>query len=140
MSGVNVQRWLLGGIVAGVLMWVLEGLAGLAYMADMRAALEAHGLSVEMGGVTLGISVVVSLISGLTLTFFYVAARPRFGPGPKTAVLVAFALWVGGYLLSLLGYQMLGLFPRGLLVLWGVTGLLEMILAALVGAWIYREA
>jgi hypothetical protein len=140
MSGVNVQRWLLGGIVAGVLIWVLEGLAGLAYMADMRAALEAHGLSVEMGGVTLGISVVVSLISGLTLTFFYVAARPRFGPGPKTAVLVAFALWVGGYLLSLLGYQMLGLFPRGLLVLWGVTGLLEMILAALVGAWIYREA
>jgi hypothetical protein len=140
MSGVNVQRWLLGGIVAGVLIWVLEGLAGLAYMADMRAALEAHGLSVAMGGVTLGISVVVSLISGLTLTFFYVAARPRFGPGPKTAVLVAFALWVGGYLLSLLGYQMLGLFPRGLLVLWGVTGLLEMILAALVGAWIYREA
>jgi hypothetical protein len=82
----------------------------------------------------------VSLIVGFALVFFYAAARPRFGPGPKTAVIVAVALWVGGYLLNLLGYRMIGLFPAGMLVLWGAIGLVEMILAGILGAWIYREA
>ncbi|MGD2134706.1 MAG: hypothetical protein PVF27_01045 [Gemmatimonadales bacterium] len=139
MNGINVGRWLAGGISAGILMWILEGVASTLYLGDMRAALEAHGLSMEMTAAVAMISVVVSLIAGLTLIFFYAAVRPRFGPGPKTAVIVAVALWLGGYLLSLLGYQMLGLFPTSMLVLWGGVGLLEMILAALLGGWVYRE-
>lgn len=74
------------------------------------------------------------------MVFSYAVARPRFGPGPKTAITVAVALWVGGYLLSLFGYQMLGLFPGRMLVLWGRVGLVEMVLAALVGGWIYLQA
>jgi hypothetical protein len=37
------------------------------------------------------------------------------------------------------GYQMLGIFPNQMLALWGVVGLVEMILAGLAGAWLYRE-
>jgi hypothetical protein len=140
VKGINVGRWIASGIAAGILLWLLEGLASTLYIADMEAALEAHNLSMEMNASVVVISLAVSLIAGLILMFFYAAARPRFGPGPKTAVIVAIALWTGGYLLSLLGYQMLGLFPTGLLVLWGLTGLVEMILAALAGGWIYREA
>jgi len=86
------------------------------------------------------LTVVVSMIVGLTLVFFYAAVRPRFGPGPKTAALVAIVLWVGGYLLSLIGYGMIGLYPKTMLTLWGLTGLIEMIVAAHVGGWIYRES
>ena len=81
----------------------------------------------------------VVIVVGLTLVFFYAAARPRFGPGPRTAIIVAVALWIGGYVLSLLGYQLMGLFPPRLLVLWGGIGLVEMILAGLVGGRLYRE-
>lgn len=140
MSGINVNRWLAGGVAAGALIWILEGLGSFIYMEDMQAALEAHNLSWEMSGAVLFITIVVSLIAGLTLIFFYAAARPRFGPGPKTAVIVAVVLWVGGHFLSLMGYHMLGLFPSGMLVLWGIVGLVEMILAALLGGVIYREA
>jgi hypothetical protein len=49
------------------------------------------------------------------------------------------ALWFGGYLLSLLGYGMMGMYPTGLLVTWGIVGLVQMILAALIGGWVYRE-
>jgi hypothetical protein len=52
---------------------------------------------------------------------------------------VAVVLWFGSYLLSLLGYDMLGLFPSGLLATWGGIGLVEMIIAGLTGAWLYRE-
>jgi len=66
-------------------------------------------------------------------------ARARLGPGPRTAVTVALALFVGGYLLWLLGYRMMGLFPDRLLLSWGVIGLVEMVLAALLGGYLYRE-
>jgi hypothetical protein len=72
--------------------------------------------------------------------FFYAAARPRLGPGPKTATTVAVALWFASYLVSLLGYQMIGLYPKSMLALWGLVGLIELIAAAMVGGWIYREA
>lgn len=65
--------------------------------------------------------------------------RPRFGAGPKTAVIVGVALWLSGYLMSLIGYQMMGLFSQSLLVTWGVVGLVEVVLASILGAWIYRE-
>ncbi|HUF88688.1 MAG TPA: hypothetical protein VMR66_01765 [Gemmatimonadota bacterium] len=139
MGSINTSRWLLSGIVAGVVLWLLEGAASLLYMDSMTLALEAHGLAMAMTAEAVMLSVVVSLIAGLTLMFFYAACRPRFGPGPRNAVIVAFGLWVGGYLTSLLGYRMLGLFPDSLLLMWGVVGLVEMIVAALVGGWIYKE-
>jgi len=139
MDGINVGRWLGGGIAAGLVIWILEGVFGMLYMGTMQAAMAAHGLSMEMNAGLFAISVVASLLTGLTLIFFYAAARPRFGPGPRTAAIVALALWLGGYVLSLLGYHLLGLFPVSMLVEWAAVGLVEMILAALLGGWIYRE-
>lgn len=140
MGGIDVGRWLGGGLAAGALIWVLEGAASVLTMGDMEAALAAHDLGVAMSAGTWAVTVAVSLLVGLTLVFFYAAARPRFGPGPRTAVLVAVALWAGSYVVSLLGYAMLGLFPGRLLVTWGFVGLVEVVLASLLGGWIYREA
>lgn len=106
----------------------------------MTAALEAHGLAMEMNAGAWVLGILVSLIVGFTLMFFYAACRPRFGPGPRNAVLVAIGLWLGGYVTSLFGYHMLELFPDGMLVTWGLMGLGEMILAAFVGGWVYRES
>jgi hypothetical protein len=140
MAGINRGRWRVGGVAAGVVMWLIEGGASVLYMDDMQAALQRLGLSMEMTAKVWVLSVAVSLILGLALVFFYAAARPRFGPGPRTAAIVALGLWASGYLLSLVGYYMLGIYPNGMLVMWGVVGLLEMMVAAMVGAWIYREA
>ncbi|MCJ7629149.1 MAG: hypothetical protein ABIF09_02045 [Gemmatimonadota bacterium] len=139
MGGINVGRWLAGGIAAAVVTFFMEGIASIFYMDQMMASLEALGLSMEMTGAAWFLAIMVSLISGLVLIFFYAAARPRFGPGPKTAILVAVALWFGGYLLSLIGYHMAGIYPASLLVMWGAVALVELIIAALVGGWVYRE-
>jgi len=139
VSGINTNRWLAGGLVAALLIWLLEGAGSVLYMDDMQASLTALGLSIEMDARMWAISVLVSLISGLVLIFFYAAARPRFGPGPKTAMIVACAFWLGGYLVSLIGLYMIGMYEVGLLTTWAVVGLVEMNIAALVGGWIYRE-
>lgn len=140
MGGINVGRWLAGGVAAAVVIFALEGVSSVFYLDQMMASLADHGLGMEMSGSAMARTVMVSLISGLVLIFFYAAARPRFGPGPKTAILVAVVLWFGGYFLSLVGYQMVGIYPAGLLVVWGIVGIAEMIIAALVGGWIYKEA
>ncbi|HJU74844.1 MAG TPA: hypothetical protein VJ717_13965, partial [Gemmatimonadaceae bacterium] len=77
---------------------------------------------------------------GLTLVFFYAAVRPRLGSGARPATVVAIALWLGGYVPALVGYEMIKLYPRTLLYVWGLVGLLEMVIASVTGAWIYREA
>lgn len=139
MDGISVSRWLAGGLAAGILIWLMEGAVSVLYMSAMIDALEPHGLAVDTTSAGIRWSLVVSLLSGLTLVFFYAAARPRFGPGPRTAVTVAIALWCGSVLVALIGYQMLRLFPPALLVTWAATGLVEWVIAGLVGGWIYRE-
>jgi len=139
MGGINVKRWIMGGLAAGVVMWVIEGAASQLYIGDMEAAMTAHNLSMDMSAATMATGLIVSFIAGLVIVFFYAASRPRFGPGAGTAVKVAVALWFGGYLLSLMGYDMMDLFPNSLIVLWAVIGLVEMIIAAMVGGWLYRE-
>lgn len=140
MGKFNVNRWAAASVAAGVLMWICEGAASALYMEDMQAAMRAHNLSMEMSATMIAITLGISLIAGFAMMFFYAASLPRFGAGVKTAALVAFVLWTGGYLLSLLGYHMVGLYPTGMLVQWGVVGLVEMTLAAALGARIYRDA
>ena len=140
MGGINLSRCFLGGLVAGIVIWILEGVASVFYMDQMTASMERHGLTMEMSASVFAWSVVVSLITGLVIVFFYALSRPRMGAGPKTAVIVAAALWLGGYFVSVVAYHLLGLFPGSMLVVWGAVGLVEMILAGLLGAAIYREA
>lgn len=139
MGNINVSRWLAGGFAAGALIWVLEGAASVLYMDQMEAALAAHSLSLEMSPGVMAATIAVSLLMGLALVFFYALARSRMGPGPRTAVTVAVALFAGSTLIALIGYRMLGLFPDRMLVTWGIIGIGEMILGGLLGGWIYRE-
>ena len=47
MAGINVSRWLAGGLAAGILTWLMEGAASALYMSAMIDALEPHGLAVD---------------------------------------------------------------------------------------------
>ncbi len=139
MGGINVSRWLLGGVAAAAVIWVIEAVVGSAFEGQMETILQAHNLSIEMTTGFWVLTVLMSLIVGLVLVFFYAAARTRFGPGPRTAVIVGVAFYAGSYLVALLGYQMIGLYPTNMLFTWSLIGLVEVIAASFVGAWLYKE-
>ena len=139
MAEINVSRWLLGGVVAGIVIWLLEGVGGLLYMDQAQTSLERLGLSLDMTASQWVQSVLVSPLVRIVAIFFYAVGRPRFGPGPKAAALVGVAMFAGGYVPSLIGYNMLGIFSAGLLVTWAVVGLIEIVIATMAGAWVYRE-
>jgi len=139
VNKINYGRWLAGGLAAGVLMWIIEGAASQLYVDEMMAALERTGLQWDMSAANILLTVVVSLLFGLGVVFFYALARPMLGPGPKTAAVVGIAAFLFFYLPSLLGYQMIGLYPGPLIAKWSLQGLVELIAITMVGAWLYRD-
>jgi hypothetical protein len=76
---------------------------------------------------------------GIVAVWLYAAIRPRFGPGPRTAVIAALVAWVLGYLLSMIPPAVMGLFPMNLMVTGMVVGLVELLAGTQLGAYIYKE-
>jgi hypothetical protein len=139
MGGINVGRWLAGGFAAALVIFVLEGALATLYADRMSALLAEHGLSAPMNARTLILATLISLLMGLVIVFIYAASRMRFGQGPRTGIIAALAVYLAGYLPNLIGYGMIGLYPANLLWLWAGQGLIELAIAGVVGAWIYKE-
>ena len=137
---INIPRLLLGGVVAAAVLIASEALAYASYWPEVQRALTERGVGLDLFSLAGNlVSLTANLLTGLALAFFYVAARPRFGPGPRTAIVVAAALWLGGYMVLICALSLLNLFPGRILAMWSALGLAELVAAALAGAWVYRE-
>jgi hypothetical protein len=142
MRSVNSGRVIAGGLVAGLIMNISEAaLHGGVLGPDVTSLYEALGRTPVASPAALTLLVAATFVLGLTAVWLYAAMRPRFGPGPKTAILAGLAVWACAHLFS--GAYLAGGFP-GLItprlawlpVAWG---LVEAPLATLAGAWLYRE-
>ncbi len=140
MGKINWGRVVLGGLLAGLVLNVIDYLVyGRWLAADFNAALQALGKS-AMTMSTIVWFVIFDFLFGIFLVWFYAAIRPRFGPGPRTAALAGFALWVLYGLLHTIGEAPMGLFPQRLYVIGLIVGLVEYVLPGVIGAKFYQEA
>lgn len=86
MGKINLQRVVLGGRRAGLVLNVVDYLLyGVLLADDFNAAMQNLGLG-PMGSSLIVRFVVLDFLYGIALIYLYAAIRPRFGPGPKTAV------------------------------------------------------
>ncbi len=70
----------------------------------------------------------------------YVVARGSFGPGPRTAVGAGLSVWAASHLFVAVYIQEgIAIVPSRLVWLPAVWTLVEVPLATLAGAWLYRE-
>jgi len=140
MGTINFARVLIGGLVAGLILNIGEWLLnGMVLAKDMKDFFQKCGLP-EPGTNFLVIAVTITFVLGIVLVLGYAAMRPRFGAGPKTAIITALFAWFGIYLYqNLIGFG-LGIVPPKALVIALAWGLVEYILAALVGGALYKEA
>lgn len=135
---INRRRVLAGGLVAGFII-SLSALAMVPVVgAQMDAALEARGVP-PLGTGAMVYFVAQSFIFGVVLVWLYAAVQPRFAPGPKTAALVAILVWFVGYCAANVSNVMYGFMPVSLTLVGTVWGLVELIVAGEVGAYLYRE-
>lgn len=140
MGKINWTRVLTGGLLAGLVINIVEAVSANMYSEEMKMALEAHGLTMSETPLMMVFYVVYGFVWGIAAVWMYAAIRPRFGAGPKTAVLSGVAFWVIGYLLPIIGWSTIGLYSTWMLTYWSIIGLVEMVVATLLGAWIYKES
>lgn len=139
MPGINYARVFLGGLVAGILLVVGETILGAVVLSGEWAATSADP-DVTTYGTWLSLAVVgIVFLNGFVLTWLYAAIRPRYGPGPGTAILSGMVLWLIAWALMGLSLTFSGLVTPRIAGISAIWGLIEVPLAALAGAYFYRE-
>ena len=140
MGNINFTRMLLGGLIAGSVICFGEFILGWLILGGQWAEVLAEAGTGELGVGQETSFAVVGLLYGIALIWIYAAIRPRFGPGPKTAVVAGLTMWVVAWLLVSAYVSVIGVYPVGLLIAATVWGLFELPIAAVAGAWLYQES
>ena len=122
MGGINIIGVLKGGLAAALIMNISQYLLRL-----MITAVAATPVAVLAARTT---------ALGIATVWLYAAIRPRFGPGPKTAIFAGLIVWALSYLFpAIVGGQSLG----NVVVIIAWTGV-EMLIASSVGGYLYHES
>jgi len=140
MGNINVARVLLGGLLAGLVIGFGEYILGWLILGGQWAEVLAESGTGEFGGGQIASFAIVALLYGIALIWIYAAIRPRFGPGPKTAVVAGLTMWVVAWLLMSAFLLVIGVYPASLLIAATVWALFELPIAAVAGAWLYQES
>ena len=136
----NRVRVILGGLLAGLVINMVEFITnGVVLREAWGRAMQALGKPAELSTGAIVIFNVWGFLVGIAVVWLYAAIRPRYGAGPKTAIRAGLATWAVAVFLANLGNYPLGLFPTRLLVITSMVALVEIVVAALVGAWLYKE-
>ncbi len=140
MSGINWARVVLGGLVAGLIINVSGML--LAHFVLGQEYIEAFKSKMPPESQTIMFvkHVTLRFWFGLLAVFIYAGFRPRFGPGPRTAIIAGGTVFLAAGIVMLLSLNNLGLLTGPRLWIAGAWTLGEAVIATLVGAMLYREA
>lgn len=140
MGRINLGRVAIGGILAGLIINIGEFiLNGVLLEDEMNAAMAAlNKPPVDQSMIVWFVLFGFGL--GFMLVWTYAAIRPRFGAGIKTAICASTLVWGLAYLYPNLFMIIINLFPRGMMVMATVWGLIEIVVAGVAGAWAYKEA
>lgn len=139
MGKINMTRVILGGLLAGLVMNIGEAVLNMAILGDdWQTAMQALGLP-QMNFASFGWYILMTFALGITMIWLYAVMRPKFGPGPKTAIITGLTIW---FLMWVLGFgttAVQGMFPGKIVLTTMVWGFFEAPIGVLVGAWLYKE-
>jgi hypothetical protein len=144
MNKINMGRVILGGLLAGLVMNVSEfvlhavvlGADGQKLMDDWNE----RGFNIQPDPMMLTWLILITFVLGFLAVWTYAAIRPRFGAGPKTAICAGLAVWAMSFLYAgVYLYAGIVIYPAKLTWLPVVWGLIEIPVATVAGAWLYKE-
>ena len=139
MGKINLQKVIVGGLIAGVVLNIVDFvLFGVVLKDQMAAAMTALNRP-AMTNAQVPWFVVLDFVAGVFLVWLYAAIRPRFGAGPATAAKAGVAAWFVGSLLVNLFMWPMHLYPANLTIITTVVAMIEWPLATVIGAKFYTE-
>ena len=139
MSGINVRRVILGGFVAGLVANAFDFVITSYLMAQEFAGMLARlNVGEAVAQSWIWVFAVADFIWGFLLVFTYAAIRPRFGPGPRTAIVSGVLLWLA-FAIAVLILMAIGLHTFQWYLKSSALYLVSAIVASLAGAALYKE-
>lgn len=142
MGRINLSRVFLGGMAAGATAIVLEYIAFSAGAYAALSRLTGINMHEFPASTHIFMAAVQLLVGGPLAVWLYAAIRPRFGAGPRTAVITGTYIWAALCLYGLSVLTVLGLLPKlplGVSIMMLVMDLPFVIVCTMVGAKIYQE-
>ncbi|CAN5754152.1 hypothetical protein BH20ACI3_BH20ACI3_25450 [soil metagenome] len=140
MSNINTGRVVIGGLLAGLVLNVGEFvLNDVVLGSQMKEFMNRHNFS-EPAGNFIALAVGLTFVMGIVLVLGYAMIRSRLGPGVKTAIIAGLFGWFGVYFYTGIINGVLFGIPMGTIVMVVVWGLVQYAVAAIAGAWAYKEA
>jgi hypothetical protein len=140
MGKMNMTRVILGGIVAGIIIDACEGVInGVVLQRQWADAFTALGKSPLLSVKQIVALNIWGLAVGILTIWLYAAIRPRYGAGPRTAICAGLAMWAPAFALASAVPVFFHIYPVNLSVVSVALEAIEMILAGLAGAAIYKE-
>ena len=140
MGKINTGKVIIGGLLAGAVMNIIDFIVNVPILGDRwKAETLARGLDPDTVPLAPVGWITVDFIAGLFLLWLYAGIRPRFGAGPKTAVIAGLAMWVLCQAMFS-SYWFTGLYSAGLVMSSGLGSLVSSVCGALAGCALYKEA
>ena len=140
MSKINTGRVVLGGLLAGLVLNIGEFvLNDIILGSQMKDFLARHNFP-EPSGRFIAVAVGLTFVMGIVLVLVYALIRSRLGPGVNTAIIAGIVGWFGVYFYTGIVNGVLFDLPLVTICIGLVWGLVQYTLAAIAGAWLYKEA
>jgi hypothetical protein len=134
----NAKRIVLGGVAAGLVMCILDGVTnGLIFGPSWEAAYTALGLPAQNPLIPV-FWLSFDVVAGILIAWLYAAMRPRFGARQRTAVYAALVEWL---ILHMTMYSHLvdHVFPASVVLGTSACELVSAILGGLLAGRLYQE-
>jgi hypothetical protein len=141
MAKMNLGRVLLGGIAAGIVIDIWEGvMRGVLLQERAADAMAALGRMATVSTKQIVALDVWGLVVGIFTVLLYAAIRPRFGAGPRAAIFAGLMIWALVFALGIMPVVLMHLLPVSFGAITVCGELVMMILAGLAGGALYKEA
>ena len=135
---INTKSILKTGLIAGIMINISAITMVPVVGNKMDFVLADRGLP-PLSNVAMLYFCFISFCFGMFLMFLFALLKPYFKSKIKTVIIASLMLWVVAYLFSNLALVVYGFMPLQLSVIGTIWGLLELLLAGIIGSILYKE-
>ncbi len=142
MGSMNRQKVIVGGVVAGIILLVLDYVVGQHVLGPMSSSMAGamspvladtmNSKRAMFGGMGMDV------LFGISIVWCYAAIRPRYGAGPKTGLCASAFVWFVGSI-AYGSYYLNRLMSLEFFCIAGIIVLVEFLIAGYVGCRMYSE-
>ena len=135
---INVKSLLSSGLVAGLIINI-SAFAMVPMVGDQFDIVLAERGLPPLSPIAMAFFSSISFIMGFFLVWLYAVAKVHFGSGINTAVMLSTVFWFFAYFIPNISMVFYGFMPIELTVIGTAWGLVELLLASIVGSRLYKE-